>query len=120
MPLNWEAYADPAALSQETREAPDRRAREEGIGPWPYVVSALGDGLDAGTTMAALRRGGREANPVLGSGVGRNLAVKSAGAAGFLLLLRELAKHKPGLAKVLGYGNGIGKGAIAAHNLRNR
>mgnify|MGYP001603554268 CR=1 FL=1 len=115
MPFHWEHLADPAALSQD---APVQPAKKSGMGPWPYVASAAGDGLDLWSTAASLSRGGREANPLLGSSLKTIVPLKAAGSVGFLLALRQVAKHHPTLAKWLGYGNGIGKGAIALHNHR--
>lgn len=115
MPLDWAAHADPAALTQD---APVQPAKTSGMGPWPYVASAAGDGLDLLTTAQALSRGGRETNPVLGSSLKTIAPLKAAGSVGFLFVLRQLAKSHPKIAAAMGYGNGIGKGAIAVHNAR--
>ena len=113
MPLDWARHADPAQLTQDAPAGTPAR----GIGPGPYVASALGDLADAVTTVGALRRPNvREGNPLMGNSLPRLLALKGAGSVGFLLALRQVAKYHPTLAKWLGYGNGIGKGVIAARN----
>lgn len=114
MPFDLARHADPALLTQDAPAGTPAR----GIGAGPYVASALGDLADAVTTVGALRRGGRESNPVLGNSLGRLLAIKGAGSVGYLVVLRQLAKSHPTLAKWMWYGNGIGKGAVAVHNAR--
>lgn len=115
-PAAIERYADPARLTQDA-PAPAPTMKKGGIGPWPYVASALGDGLDALTTVQAIRSGrGREANPILGRGLPMQMAVKAAGSVGILWALRRIARDHPTLAKIIGYGNGIGKGALAVRN----
>lgn len=93
------------------------RQKDEGIGPFPYLVSAGGDVADLVTTLQAVNSGrGQEANPLFGRSPGRIAATKAASTIGTLFLLKLLEKNHPTAAKWLGYGNGIGKGLIAVHS----
>jgi hypothetical protein len=111
-----------AALLQQMQGQTDPKAAAPkspsgGMGVGPYAALVGGEAADIGTTLAALKRGGQESNPLLGD-FGPAAMVGKIGTAGALaLVMRYLASHGHStLAKGLGYGAGAGLGVVAGHN----
>jgi hypothetical protein len=114
-------YADPAYLSKSAPAKPD--------GPnWMHRIGlpaiAGGTAADLGTTLAALKRGGKEANPLYGEhpGAGRLVATSVATTLPAALLLDRLYdKSAPGsnarkIALLIALGIGGATAGVAAHN----
>lgn len=103
-------------MAQQPVNAPTR----DGIGPAPYLAMIGGNAADLLTTVQALQSGrGREGNPVLkGMGPKGIAATKIGATAAIAILMRELAKKHPDMAKWLGYGDGAAMGALAVHNAK--
>lgn len=116
-----------AAVMQRLAEHPDEAGasavgepEKKGIGIAPYAAVAGGNAADLVSTRIALgREGAREGNPMLAnSGAAGMTAAKAGSAALVMLIMRQLAKSgHPTAAKALGYGTGVGLGAVAAHNM---
>lgn len=108
------------AMRMQPQQPPQAEGKT-GIGPWPYMAMAAGNGADAITTLRAITSGrGKEGNPMMPKGaVGIGLA-KAAGTVTLALLMRKLAKsHKKSdrdVAKALGY---IDAGLMAGLAIRN-
>ncbi len=116
MPLDTNGPEVQAAIAQMA-QASDRPTRD-GIGLAPYLALIGGNGADLATTLQAISSGrGREGNPVLAKmGPGGIAAMKVGGTAGIALLMKQLAKEHPDLAKWIGYLNGGAMGALAVRN----
>ncbi len=85
----------------------------------PITALVIGNVADAVSTELALQRPGvREANPVMGASSAQRIAVKAAGTAAQVWVVRKIGARRPKLAKVLGYSVGAFHCGIAAHNLR--
>ena len=101
-----------APLNAETDSRPLRAAI------LAYSVAAA---ADTGTTLYALGRGGREANPVL-AGVASNPAAfvvtKAAATAATAWLFARVHRRHPRAALVLTYASAAALSAVASHNLR--
>ncbi len=112
------ALAEAMAQPPQTQDTASRTADPHAIGPWPYLAMGTGSGADLLTSLAAIRGGARELNPLLAhGGVAGHVAVKAGGTAAIMALMRYLAEHgHPTLAKGIGYGGGAGFGALPAHN----
>jgi hypothetical protein len=65
------------------------------------VALVLAHGADSASTLAALRAGAREANPLLSQRAVVNTLERSAIVAAQLVGLTRLARHKPRLARRL-------------------
>ena len=84
-----------------------------------YVSFAALQALDVDSTMRALRTGGREANPIVGSVVespGTFVAMKVVATAGIVLATERLRKHNPKAALLLMIGLNSAYASVAAHN----
>lgn len=83
----------------------------------PIIV---GNALDLVSTEVVIARGvGREANPLVGNHVAQRVAVKAAGTALQVFLVKKIEQRgHPKLAKVVGYSAGAFYGVVAARNLR--
>jgi hypothetical protein len=117
-----------AAVMQRLAEHPDEAGAEpvgeapekKGIGIGPYAAVAGGNAADLISTRIALgREGAREGNPLLANSNAAGMTAAKAGSAALvMLIMRQLAKSgHPTAAKALGYGTGVGLGAVAAHNM---
>ena len=118
MPLDLSAV-DRLVQEMAQQSAPPIAARppDESIGPLPYAAMIGGHGVDTASTFDGWRRGLREANPVIGNSPTRLLAAKGAGALVTALAMRMLDKRgHDKAAKWIGYGTGIGMGALGARN----
>ena len=103
-------------LARQNTAAPLAHSGDD-IGSAPYLAMGAGHGLDLASTLDAKRRGLREANPLIGQGNARLLAAKGAGALVTALAMRMLDKRgHDKAAKWIGYGTGIGMGALGARN----
>lgn len=109
------------AMALQPEQAQTVPAPPGSLSPLSLAMLIGGNGLDAGSTIYALRQPGiREANPLLGShpGTGTVLAAKVGGTAAEWLLLRLLAKKHPKLANGLAKGIGGAMAGIGVNNLR--
>ena len=113
-----------AALQQATTvqdvagAAPAKK--KKGIGPWPYVAMAAGQGADAASTVYALSQPNTyEANPVM-AGLGpAGIAATKIGVSALIgYAIHQLSQKHPDMAQWLGYVIGAGTGALAANNVR--
>lgn len=106
-------YTEGAALDQSV---PSER---EGLHPALWALMLGAEGADIATTLAAQRRGGREANPVV-RGIADNpwalSAVKLGAHTGVGALLHQLHKHKPKTAKTLAVISAAIPALAALHN----
>lgn len=94
-----------------------------GLNPAWYALPAIGQGVDAATTLRNFGNGYGEANAVYGSGqpVGRVLATKIGMSVALPLLMKALANHgHPTAAKTLGVMGLVGGAVPAAINLSQR
>lgn len=83
----------------------------------PQAAIITGNVLDAVSTEIALQRPGlREANPILGQSMPRRLAIKAAGTAAQVWVVRRMGKEHPKAAKVFGYAIGAWFGGVAVWN----
>lgn len=83
----------------------------------PQVAVIVGNALDTVSTEIALQRPGvREANPVLGQSTTRRLALKAAGTAAQVWLVRSIGRKHPKVAKVAGYSIGAALGGVSIWN----
>lgn len=109
---------DPSTGTKDTTPDPAEAAKEHNkIGLGPYAALFGGEAADIGTTLHAQSQGAVESNPLLGKFGKGAIAGKLGGALVTAILIKKLAEAgHPGIAKALGYGSGIGLGAVAAHN----
>lgn len=88
----------------------------------PRWLGLVGSNLfDAGTTLASLKRGSTEVNPLMRGLVkhpAASLAVKGAVGALQALVLDKLHKPKPKLANAIGFGLTGANTALGIHNMR--
>ena len=121
-PLMQSAQRQALLMAMQPQAAETRTATpsKPGIGPWPYLAMAGGNGLDLGSTLSGLNRPGtREANPVFGGSKAAIVAGKAGGSVLIAAIMRALAKKgHPKAAKMLGYLDGGAMGAVGLHNLR--
>lgn len=83
----------------------------------PQAAIIAGNVLDVVSTEIALQRPGlREANPILGQSMPRRLAIKAAGTAAQVWVVRKMGKEHPKAAKVFGYAIGAWFGGVAVWN----
>jgi hypothetical protein len=83
----------------------------------PQAVIIAGNVLDAVSTEIALQRPGlREGNAVLGQSPARRLALKAAGTAAQVWIVRVVGRRHPRAAKIVGYGAGVFLGGVSAWN----
>lgn len=104
----------------QPQAAPQAAPSGKGIGWGPYAALAGGEMADILSTKYGLDHGAHEANPIMGKDPisVKGLALKAAMSAPMAILMRMLDKSgHDTLAKALGYGSGIGLGAVAAHNV---
>ena len=84
---------------------------------WSLV--GAGNAIDAASTEIALRRPNtEETNPLLGDRAVQRIAIKTALSIGQGVLLGQVAKKHPKVAKVLNFVGVSAYTAIALHNLR--
>ncbi len=77
-----------------------------------------GNALDGWSTLKATQGGyGHEANPFMGAGGAKNVAMKAGINALVGYLLKKYQPEHPKLASGLALGLGLGMGAIGAHNM---
>lgn len=118
-PASLQRQAMLAALDQQGTVSPQQDAQTPSTGiPKDGLAAFLaGQGLDMGTTIAALQNPAlREANPL---GAGGTLAAKAAFLLGGPLLMKYMASHgHPTAARVAGYLGGIGGAIPGVMNLR--
>lgn len=108
---------DPPGQKGEAESAQDLAKEHNKIGVGPYAALFGGEAADIGTTLHAQSQGAQEGNPLLGNFGKGAIAGKLGGALLTAILIKKLAEAgHPGIAKALGYGSGIGLGAVAAHN----
>lgn len=107
---------DPSTGTKDATPDPaDKEHNKIGVGP--YAALFGGEAADIGTTLHAQSHGAVEVNPLLGTFGKGAIAGKLGGALLTAILIKKLAEAgHPGIAKALGYGSGIGLGAVAAHN----
>jgi hypothetical protein len=117
VPVTGMAFSGSAADS-----APDfSRIRRPSVLPTLYAITAVTQALDAHSTMTALGRGAREANPLM-QGVATNggalLAVKAGIAAGSVFVAEKMwRRNRAGAIATMVALNAV-TAAIAAHNYR--
>lgn len=117
--------AAPAIARAETgiaATAPDfSRLRRPSLLPALYATTVALQALDAHSTMSALNRGAREANPLMKGVAGHSgalLAVKAGAAAGTIYFAEKLWRRNRVAAVVLMVAvNGV-TAAVVAHNYR--
>lgn len=94
---------------------PGMASAQTPVGPQAAIIT--GNVLDAVSTEIALQRPGlREANPILGQSMPRRLAIKAAGTAAQVWVVRRMGKEHPKAAKVFGYAIGAWFGGVAVWN----
>jgi Domain of unknown function (DUF5658) len=84
-----------------------------------YASFAAVQGIDIHSTYSGLERGGREANPILGTVVGSPaafIAVKAGATAGTIYLAEKIWKRNRKAAIITMIGANIAYGVIASHN----
>lgn len=85
----------------------------------PSAAFLSAQAADLVTTSAAINRGAVEANPIMGQGMGRQVALKAAVSVGVLLVARQMARTgHPRAAKIMLWAATAGIGAVAVHNSR--
>ncbi len=129
MPLNLHGPAL-AALIQSQPQASEDQGRylpappsPDGVGIWPYVAEAVGQGADAASSIYGGSHGLKEANPLIGSDhPGKQLMMKgisSAAIDGLMALLNSSGSPTAQkVAKFLGYGSGVVGGVTAGMNMK--
>ena len=114
-----------ALVAANLRESPPTISapadEKKGVSKWAQLASIAGHGIDAGTTIHALNKGAMEGNPLYGEqpSAGKVLGIKAGSAALQALMQHFIGKKSPGVANALGYGTGIGLGAIGINNMIN-
>jgi hypothetical protein len=106
----------------ESASAPDfSRIRRPSVLPMLYATTALTQALDAHSTMTAMSRGAREANPVM-QGVAGNggalMAVKAGIAAGSIFAAEKMWRRNRAGAIATMVALNVVTAAVAAHNYR--
>lgn len=104
---------------QASVSAPAPPPDKKGVSKWAQLATLGGHMGDAASTIYVQNKGGRDLNPVFGDhpSNAKVIGVKSGSAALQMLLQHLLGKRHPKLANGLGYGTGIGLGAVTAHNI---
>jgi len=120
-------HAAPASTSAgstfgQSASAPDfSRIHRPSILPVLYATTAVTQALDAHSTMTALSRGAREANPVM-QGVAGNggalVAVKAGIAAGSIFVAEKMWRRNRAGAIATMVALNVVTAAVAAHNYR--
>ena len=113
LPAAAEEQSDPAGF---VRVAPENRPAS--LIPL-YVSFAAVQVLDLHSTYNGLERGGREANPLLGSVVespAAFIAVKAGATAGTIYLAEKIWKRNRKAAIITMIGANVAYGLIASHN----
>lgn len=114
-----ELVAMELAKPQATIEAPAPTPPKK-VSKWAQIATAVGAGLDTGSTIYALNKPGvEELNPIYGK---HPSATKMIGIRGGLTALQMLAqdflgKQSPKLANALGFGSGAVSTGAAIHNI---
>ena len=105
-------------LTQETEQAAPAPERKISMPAWATLIG--GNLADVGSTVHALNNGAREGNPLYGEhpSAGRIVGTKLVQTALEALLMKALEKtgHTKA-ANNIGYGLGIGTGAVAVSNM---
>jgi Domain of unknown function (DUF5658) len=106
----------------ESASAPDfSRIRRPPVLPVLYATTALTQALDAHSTMTAMSRGAREANPVM-QGVASNggaiVAVKAGIAVGSIFVAEKMWRRNRAGAIATMVALNVVTAAVAAHNYR--
>ena len=83
----------------------------------PIVIGNLADLVS--TEIVIAQGHAREANPIMGSSTLQRVAVKAAGTAVQVWLVKQLEPRHPRMAKVIGYSVGGSLSLLAIHNLRS-
>ena len=83
----------------------------------PIVIGNLADLVS--TEIVIAQGHAREANPIMGSSTLQRVAVKAAGTAVQVWLVKQLEPRHPRMAKVIGYSVGGSMSLLAVHNLRS-
>ena len=131
MPLNLHGPALTALIQSQPQASDDQGVTRYlpappspgGVGIWPYIAEAAGQGADAASSIYGGSHGEHEMNPLIGSDhPGKQLMMKgisSAAIDGLMALLGNSGNPvAQKVAKILGYGVGAVGGVTAGMNLK--
>lgn len=93
-------------------------AGEASAQTWPVIVGNAADLVSTEIVLASMGDRVREGNPILGQHVVQRVAVKAAGTALQVWLVKKLERRSPKAAKIASYSVGIWCGGVTVWNVR--